>query len=346
MPNKKLIYIGHNDGLNNSTHIYNAFSLLYKNCELINLNKYYKNYYEWTIFHKVLYRIKFFIHFKYKLVLNLYRNQPDVVIVNQLFCFNILELAVLRLVTKKCKILFITLDSLHQLKKASPFFKKKISMFNFVIHTKAQDIELYKLWNIKYLLFNQGFSQPKFKLENKTDKELEVVFIGNYMPKRSKMLNVLINNYRFKNTRILIAGRDWKNKLKSTNPKHQIVNPLFGDDYYQTLSQSKVVLSFFNETAKDITTTRINELLIVPSIILTESNSLMKEYFKNEDQLFQNTEELLNNLLKLLNLDNKLYLKYLKNQELLSSLINNLCWDEEIKNLVKNIEEYEEYISN
>jgi hypothetical protein len=346
MPNKKLIYIGHNDGLNNSTQIYNAFSLLYKNCELINLNKYYKNYYEWTVFHKILYRIKFFIHFKFKLILNIYRKQPDVIIVNQLFCFNILELLFFRLLTKKCKILFITLDSLYQLKRFSPFFKKKISMFNFVIHTKFQDIELYKSWNIKNILFNQGFRHPKFKFENNIDKEFDVVFIGNYMPKRAKMLNVLINDYRFKNTRILIAGRDWKNKLKSINPKHQIANPIFGDIYYQTLSKSKVILSFFNEIANDITTTRINELLIVPSIILTESNSLMMDYFKNKDQLFQNIDEFLNNLLKLLNLDINLYFDYLKNQELLSSLINNLCWDEEIKNLVKNLEEYEEYISN
>ena len=340
--NESFVYIGNNDGSNNSTQIFEAFKNSCNNIIEINLLDYYKPYQTWNILDKILYRVKFLFFLKLSIISKLKNMNPKLIVINQFFFFSLLDLLLIKLVMKDTKLIFLTLDSVNQLRRFELFFKIRLKLYDIVCHTKTQDINYYACIEKKTIFFNQGFKSHNFNEflheQNYSKKDIDIIFIGNFMPRRFSFLNELMLDPRFTKKRILVGGRGWNGKFKQLSNNHKIIDYTSGDEYYELFNRSKVALIFFNEVAKDFTTTRVNELLSLNVAILSEINPVTNELFA-ESQLFSDFLEFKEKTYKLLELSFLQYLELIKAQKKISDQIGNKTWDEEIKFLYSRLNE-------
>lgn len=197
----------------------------------------------------------------------------------------------------------------------NPFIniKSRIKYFLFINAIKYSDIAYaYRPENLIDLKRNKANNTkllyPHYYTKNDLVKEIafekkiiDIVFIGHYEPNRSETLNYLIKN----GIKVKIFGskNQWNEALKKYNWTDDIISePVYGDDYRKTLSNSFLSLCFLSRINKDVYTRRNFEIPAAGSLCVSEYSKELTKIFKENDEiiLFKNNEELLNKVNSLL----------------------------------------------
>ena len=190
-------------------------------------------------------------------------------------------------------LIFLTVDSIKSKTYKKLFFLKTLCFYNFVITTKPNDIDKYKKFSVKKIIFSyQGIDEQNLLnyklLTNENYMKSEVVFIGDYQKDRAAILKFLIKN----GVKLKIFGFNW-DKIRFF--KIFYFGPALGDKYYKILNNSKIALGFLNHQVGDTYTTRSLEIPAARTMLLAEETNEHKKLFvENKEAIFfKNRHDLL-----------------------------------------------------
>jgi spore maturation protein CgeB len=222
-------------------------------------------------------------------------NQPDAIFFYRTNEVIPVTLKKIKKVSPETKILFYNNDN--------PFFgfKNKIKYFLYLSCLKHTDItyvyrpsniEDARKWKAKKILLLYPHYCTKLhvgkKIEYK-DKINDIVFVGHYEKDRGDYVNALITA----NINIKVFGPGWDAISKTLNWPDMIVNePVYGDKYRKTISESKMALCFLSKINNDVYTRRNFEIPAIGTIVVSEFTKELSELFiPNEEIILFNDEK-------------------------------------------------------
>tara|TARA_B100001057_G_scaffold251918_1_gene252148 strand:+ start:1499 stop:2524 length:1026 start_codon:yes stop_codon:yes gene_type:complete len=219
--------------------------------------------------------------------------KPEYLIIEIGYLFNINSLNKIKEKYPQLKLIFLTVDSIKTRTFQKSFFLKTLSLYNFIVTTKSSDIEIYKKYRAKKIIFSyQGIDEKNFfdyvLSINENHLKSEVVFIGDYGKDRANTIKFLIEA----NVPIKIFGFNW-NRYKFF--KTFYFGPAMADDYYKILNNTKIALGFLNKEVGDTYTTRSLEIPAAGALLIAEETEDHKKLFKENKEavFFKNKNELL-----------------------------------------------------
>ena len=294
MFSKKIIYFGPNTkGSTTEKRIKSLKELKYK-VNIIDSTQYYQ------IRKSILKAIQIRVGFGpvYKKTLNAVLKEidqfkPKYLIIENGYLFNINSLTKIKEKYPQLKLIFLTVDSIKTKTFQKSFFLKTLSLYNFIVTTKSSDIDIYKKYHAKKIIFSyQGIDEKNF-LDyglsiNENYLKSEVVFIGDYGKDRAKTIKFLIEA----NVPIKIFGFNW-NRYKFF--KSFYFGPAMADDYFKVLNNAKIALGFLNKEVGDTYTTRSLEIPAAGALLIAEETEDHKKLFEENKEavFFKNKNELL-----------------------------------------------------
>lgn len=191
-----------------------------------------------------------------------------------------------------------------------------IKYINFINNIKCCDLTfVYRASNIQdavkwgakrvSILMPYIYSKIHFVSEVKfSNKVNDVVYIGHYEKDgREEYFDFLIKN----NVSIKIYGPGWEViKNRYHWPDNVVFPPVYGKEYQETISNSKIALCFFSKKHNDIYTRRLFEIPAAGTLMATINSSYVAQNFTDQENclIFSNKFELLNKLKETLNEDN------------------------------------------
>lgn len=205
----------------------------------------------------------------------------------------------IKLLKPKLKLIFFHNDN--------PFygFKNKLKYFFFLRCLKFTDITyVYRPSNLKparkYKAKNVRLLFPHYcsdihlansvNFENKIN---EVVFIGHYEKDRGFFINKFVeSNIKVK----IFGGAEWKSISKKFKWPNYVVNdPVYGDDYFKIISESKIALCFLSKKNNDVYTRRIFEIPAMGTVVLSNYTEETADFFVPDKEilLYRNVNEML-----------------------------------------------------
>ena len=219
-------------------------------------------------------------------------------------------------------------------------FLNCVPIFDYYITTKSFNVEEIRRLGGKRILFvNNAFDSNSHKPFKYAGNEIfDVCFIGTFEYDRYKKMLFLANS----GIKVMVFGGDpkWK-KYIGLNKNLIIINKwLWGEEYAEVLSRSKISLNFLKKKFRDQQTQRSVEIPAVGSFMLTERTAEHISLFKEgvEAEFFDNEVELLDKV--------KFYLENDKMREEIrlnghNKCIHNYSNDTMIKNVLNwiNIKE-------
>jgi spore maturation protein CgeB len=218
--------------------------------------------------------------------------KPEYLIIEPGYLFNYKTLIKLKKANPQLKLIFLTVDSIKTKTFQKTFFLKSLNLYDFVITTKSQDIDIYKKYFFKKLIFSyQGIDERNFLNYNLSVNEghlkSEVVFIGDYGKDRAKNIKFLIES----DIPIKIFGFNW-HRYKFFKPFY--FGPAMADNYYKVLNNAKIALCFLNVEVGDTYTTRSLEIPASGTLLLAEETKDHKNLFKENKEavFFKNQNDL------------------------------------------------------
>jgi spore maturation protein CgeB len=215
--------------------------------------------------------------------------KPEYLIIEAGYLFNTETLVKLKKNNPRLKLIFLTVDSIKNKTFQRAFFLKSLYLYDFVITTKSQDIDIYKKYFLKKIIFSyQGIDEKNFLdyslSENEDHLKSEVVFVGDYGIERAETIKFLIEA----DVPIKIFGFNW-DRYKFFKPFY--FGPAMADDYYKVLNNAKIALCFLNVKAGDTYTTRSLEIPASGTLLLAEETEDHKNLFKeNKEAVFFNNK--------------------------------------------------------
>ena len=203
----------------------------------------------------------------------------------------------------------------------NPFigFKNKIKYFLYLKCLKHADItyvyrpsniEDAKNWKAKSIKLLYPHYCTKLHLGNNTEyknKVHDIIFIGHYELDRGEYIDALIKA----NIKIKVFGPGWSSISKKLNWPDEIINePVYGDDYRKTISDSKMALCFLSKINNDVYTRRNFEIPATGTIVVSEYSKELAVLFENDKEIimFNDKHEMVNKVKSYLN-DDKLLVK-------------------------------------
>jgi spore maturation protein CgeB len=219
--------------------------------------------------------------------------KPEYLIIEPGYLFNYKTLIKLKKVNPQLKLIFLTVDSIKTKTFQKTFFLKSLNLYDFVITTKSQDIDTYKKYFFKKIIFSyQGIDERNFLdynlLANEDHLKSEVVFVGDYGIERAKTIKFLLQA----DVPIKIFGYNW-DRYKFFKPFY--FGPALADNYYKVLHNAKIAIGFLNAEVGDTYTTRSLEIPAAGTLLLAEETEDHKKLFKEDEEavFFKNKNELL-----------------------------------------------------
>lgn len=170
----------------------------------------------------------------------------------------------------------------------SKYFLQSLTLYDFSITTKTEEIPLYKqiIPTNKLIITIQGFN-PSIHLphHNFSEKQKSIAFIGLAEPSRFQIIEKLINN----NIQVNIAGKGWQKFIK----KHQ-ENPnlsfhgeaLYSEDYAKFISSSFFSIGLLSKKFPELHTTRTFEIPACGTALITERNAETTGFFNEDEAIF------------------------------------------------------------
>lgn len=247
--------------------------------------------------------------------------------------FEIIE----KLRSKTNKLVHFTPDPAFFYHKSRLFYKS-ISLYDYCITTKTYEIDLYKKYGAKKVLYcTQGYDERIHKpLHKFEDKQYEVCFIGHYEKNRGEILQQLIDS----NIQVILAGIKWKAFVYRNKNKGNLIyfgENLAGIDYVETISNSYISLGLISNWVPEKHTTRTFEIPACGTLLITPRNEEIYGFFKeNEVVYFEQETEIADMIKRLLN-DKKTLNKIIDNgtRKVESG---NYSYQRQIETLLKSIQ--------
>lgn len=128
---------------------------------------------------------------------------------------------------------------------------------------------------------------------NMSEKDKDVIFIGHYEENRAKTINYLIKNGI--NVKIFGSKEQWSNAVTNYAWDDSVIQkPVYGLEYRNTISTSKLALCFLSRINKDVYTRRNFEIPAAGTLCVSEHTYELETIFENNEIiLFKSDEELL-----------------------------------------------------
>jgi hypothetical protein len=219
---------------------------------------------------------------------------------------------------------------------------------------ECDEIWDYDLDNINFLRaegFNNiihvplEYTQDLIRTNNITNRKYELLFLGSVNDKRAKILSLLYDKYNI----CILAPEVDCNKYKNHNFGICMNHSVFGDDLYDYIFNSKIIINLHYYESCLQEQVRLFELLINSSVIVSEKSirnyfgDLLYE-FENEDDMFNKINLLLkNNVWKNNNISKRFKNKEYKRFKV-GVAYNTFYGLELIEKSIKSIKKYVDYI--
>jgi spore maturation protein CgeB len=183
-------------------------------------------------------------------------------------------------------------------------FRKGIPLFDINLVYRPHNLIDYKIAGSKNTLLFQPYfipSQIEPILEKKYPKIYDVSFIGHFTSERLNYINYLLDN----NVNVKVFGPGWDGKKLSSNYNYdRVITPIYGEDYFKTIIQSKMCIAFLSKLNRDVYTRRNFEIPACGTCMVSERTDELKQLYKEgEEALFFNNKEELLHKVKLNNSD-------------------------------------------
>lgn len=142
----------------------------------------------------------------------------------------------------------------------------------------------YNAKNVKLLMphyYSKIHLSAKINFQNKIH---DIIFIGHYEKDRGYLVNKFIqSNINIK----VFGGKEWNAvSMRYGWPKGVVNKPVYGKDYFNIISKSKIALCFLSKLNNDVYTRRIFEIPAIGTLVLSE-------YTEETNKLFASNKEII-----------------------------------------------------
>jgi spore maturation protein CgeB len=221
----------------------------------------------------------------------------------------------------------------------SKLFYNSISLYDFCITTKTYEIDLYKKFGAKNVLYcTQGYDERIHKpLHKFEDKKYEVCFIGHYERIRETILQNLLNS----NIQVVLAGIKWKEFVSLNKNRGNLIylgENLAGIEYVETISNSYISLGLISNWVPEKHTTRTFEIPACGTLLITPKNEEIKNFYNEKDVIyFEDNFEIVQKVRELLN--DKSRLQEISNNGTIRVNEGNFSYQKQLKSILKSIQQ-------
>ena len=169
----------------------------------------------------------------------------------------------------------------------SKLFYKALPYYDYCITTKSFEIESFnKAGAQKVIYCLQGYDKKiHFPQHAYNQKSKTVSFIGHYEKHRGEIVQALIN----KGIDVHIAGIKWKSFVDSNKGNSNLYyygNGVYGKEYAEFLSSSKISLGLVSKWIPELHTTRTMEIPACGTALLTEINIETQALYNSDEAIF------------------------------------------------------------
>lgn len=185
------------------------------------------------------------------------------------------------------KLIHFTLDNLFYTNRNNRF-TRNLNLFDYVITTKTFEVNDYlniipknKLVQITQA-FNYDIHKPMHSFEEKSNV---VCFIGLYEKSRGDLIQSLVDA----KIKVVLAGKGWRDWLRKNKDSKFIEfkgEELLGSEYVDVISSSRIGLGLMSKKFPELHTTRTFEIPAIGTILATEKNIEINNFFNDEEVLF------------------------------------------------------------
>ena len=204
---------------------------------------------------------------------------------------------------RNIKIVSWALDNMYAWHNRTLFYTLGLKYYDLVSTTKTNNVvELKRIGAKKVFFHNNTYSKKLHRpLPNKSSKyNHDVLFIGALEKERFQSMRFLAEH----GIEVHIYTDSWQESVFKSNSTNLIIHPsgLYGDDYAEAISNSKVTLCFLRKINRDQQTTRSIEIPACGGCMVAEYTEEHLGLFKEDKEavFFKNDEELLNKIRMLL----------------------------------------------
>ena len=95
----------------------------------------------------------------------------------------------------------------------------------------------------------------------------------------------------------MLCGSNWKSLSKKYNYKNLINEPIYGPKYSEAISNSKIALTFFSPSNKDLYTRRVYEIPAAGTLLASPiTMAMLSIYSLNECIYFSNEQDIIEHI--------------------------------------------------
>jgi spore maturation protein CgeB len=170
----------------------------------------------------------------------------------------------------------------------SNHFNASINCYDYLVTTKSKELDFYERYvsKEKLILVTQGFDKRIHKpFHTFEEKDNAIVFIGLAEPSRIAIAEKIIKNH----LTLKLVGKGWEvfvEKHKSNKNLIFLGDAIYSEDYSRLLSSSKFGLGLLSKQFPELHTTRTFEIPACGAALLTEKNSEIASFFKENEAIF------------------------------------------------------------
>ncbi len=181
----------------------------------------------------------------------------------------------------------------------SRHFRKGMYLYDLLVTTKSFEFNEYKkrVDQEKVCLISQGYN-PSLGLKQCAfeQKEKAITFIGLCERYRAQIISFLLKN----GFKVYLGGMGWRSFVKEFNHDDNLVfigEKIWDEEYSLAMSKSMFGLGLLSKKFPELHTTRTFEIPACGTCLVTERNSEIDTFFKDDEAIkFANCNELLHKL--------------------------------------------------
>lgn len=238
-------------------------------------------------------------------------------------------------------IVHYTPDSISAPGMNSYTHKESLKLYDLVVTTKQQDIDVYKSCMVSklYLSF-QGYDPTIHAPIAMTNEDIiqyksDIAFVGNYEREKADLLISLSHDL---NATIHIYGDRWTEFYKKFSSNTKVFGKAQGSDYAKAICGSKINLGLLNHKVGDQYTTRSFEIPAIGGFLLAENTKAHRDIFEklNGAALFDSYQDLYQKIKYFLTHESERNIIATNGQKIIKGM--NVTWDCLMNEICKQIQ--------
>lgn len=210
---------------------------------------------------------------------------PDVIIIAKGLHLD-LE-TVLRLKRNGAKLINWNPDDFFNLKNSNASLIKAMPAYDLIISSRKHLFDKYLSLGATKLLYLEWYYVPQLHFDHKTDKTIEVSFVGSWSPSREKFISEL-------NKKLSIWGGGWEKSSSAFRKQHDVKNKILNQvEMSKVFTSSKYNLNLLTHENNDYSNLRFFEVPASSGLLLTERNDIAELYLKDDVEclMFNSSKE-------------------------------------------------------